>query len=165
MQDGQRPIAVGLWFAIGHSAIVLIAATTVALAASTLSDFEAFGQSGGTIATIVSASFLFAIAIMNLIILRDVWTRFRRVARGEPMAEADADMLFSGQGPLSRLFRPAVPADPAQLAHGAAGVPVRAGFDTATEVAILGLSGSHARTACRSRRSWCSRCCSRSAWR
>ena len=82
MQDGQRPIAVGLWFAIGHSAIVLIAATTVALAASTLSDFEAFGQSGGTIATIVSASFLFAIAIMNLIILRDVWTRFRRVARG-----------------------------------------------------------------------------------
>ncbi len=76
----------------------LIAATTVALAASTLSDFEAFGQSGGTIATIVSASFLFAIAIMNLIILRDVWTRFRRVARGEPMAEADADMLFSGRG-------------------------------------------------------------------
>ncbi|MGO7251909.1 HoxN/HupN/NixA family nickel/cobalt transporter, partial [Rhizobium brockwellii] len=48
MQDGQRPIAVGLWFAIGHSAIVLIAATTVALAASTLSDLEAFGQSGGT---------------------------------------------------------------------------------------------------------------------
>ena len=144
MQDGQRPIAVGLWFAIGHSAIVLIAATTVALAASTLSDFEAFGQSGGTIATIVSASFLFAIAIMNLIILRDVWTRFRRVARGEPMAEADADMLFSGQGPLSRLFRPLFRLIRRSWHMAPLGFLFGLGFDTATEVAILGLSGSHA---------------------
>ena len=36
MQDGQRPIAVGLWFAIGHSAIVLIAATAIAVAVEEL---------------------------------------------------------------------------------------------------------------------------------
>src|SRR5690348_13965022 len=68
MQDGQRPLAVGLWFAIGHSAIVLIAAVAIAFAANALSGVEAAGAIGGTIATIVSATFLFTIAAMNLLI-------------------------------------------------------------------------------------------------
>lgn len=144
MQDGQRPVTVGLWFAIGHSAIVLIAATTIALAAGTLTDFEAFGQTGGVIATIVSAGFLFAIAIMNLVILRSVWTRFQQVRRNGTFAEDDLDILLAGRGILPRIFRPVFRLVRKSWHMAPLGFLFGLGFDTATEVAILGLSGAHA---------------------
>ena len=144
MQDGQRPITVGLWFAIGHSKIVLIAATTIALAAGTLTDFEAFGQTGGVIATIVSAGFLFAIAIMNLVILQGVWTRFQQVRRGGTYSQDDLDMLLAGRGFLARIFRPVFRLVRKSWHMAPLGFLFGLGFDTATEVAILGLSGAHA---------------------
>ncbi|WP_243652365.1 HoxN/HupN/NixA family nickel/cobalt transporter [Novosphingobium sp. PhB165] len=144
MQDGQRPLTVGLWFAIGHSAIVLIAATTIAAAASTLDDFEAFGQSGGVIATVVSASFLFAIAIMNLAILRGVWSRFQQVRGGGTYAEEDLDILLAGRGLMARILRPLFRLVRKSWHMAPLGFLFGLGFDTATEVAILGLSGAHA---------------------
>src|SRR3546814_17036163 len=72
MQDGQQPLAVGFWFAIGHSGIVLIAAVLIAFAANALSRVEAAGAIGGTIASTVSATFPSAIAAMDLISLRSV---------------------------------------------------------------------------------------------
>ncbi|MFC0205714.1 HoxN/HupN/NixA family nickel/cobalt transporter [Novosphingobium soli] len=144
MQDGQRPVTVGLWFALGHSAIVLIAATTIALAASTLADFESIGETGGVVATIVSAGFLFAIAIMNLAILRGVWARFQQVRRGAPAQEEDLDMLLAGGGLVSRVLRPLFRLVSRSWHMAPLGFLFGLGFDTATEVAILGLSGAHA---------------------
>lgn len=144
MQDGQRPIAVGLWFAIGHSAIVLIAATAIAIAATTLGDFEALGETSGVVATIISASFLFAIAIMNLVILRGVWARFQHVRHGGSYVEEDLDMLLAGRGFLARIFRPLFKLVRKSWHMAPLGFLFGLGFDTATEVAILGLSGAHA---------------------
>ncbi|EZP81524.1 High-affinity nickel-transport protein [Novosphingobium resinovorum] len=144
MQEGQRPITVGLWFALGHSAIVLIAATTIALAAGTLDDFEAFGRSGGVIATIISACFLFLIAIMNLAILRGVWQRFVEVRRGGTYTEEDLDMLLAGRGLIARILRPVFRLVRHAWHMAPLGFLFGLGFDTATEVAILGLSGAHA---------------------
>jgi high-affinity nickel-transport protein len=144
MQDGQRPITVGLWFAIGHSAIVLIAATTIALAATTLTDFEAIGAKGGVIATIVSAGFLFAIAIMNLAILRGLWTRFQHVRKGGSHTQEDLDMLLAGGGVIARVLRPLFRLVRRSWHMAPLGFLFGLGFDTATEVAILGLSGAHA---------------------
>ncbi|WP_260926230.1 HoxN/HupN/NixA family nickel/cobalt transporter [Novosphingobium sp. 9] len=144
MQDAQRPVTVGLWFAIGHSAIVLIAATTIALAASSIEDFKAVGQSGGVIATIVSATFLFVIAIMNLAILRGVWQRFQQVRRGGSYEEDDLDMLLAGRGLIARILRPVFRLVNHAWHMAPLGFLFGLGFDTATEVAILGLSGAHA---------------------
>ena len=144
MQDGQRPITVGLWFAIGHSAVVLIAATTIALAASTLADFEAIGAHGGVIATIVSAAFLFVIAIMNLAILRGLWSRFQHVRRGGSHTEEDLDIMLAGGGVISRVLRPLFRLVRRSWHMAPLGFLFGLGFDTATEVAILGLSGAHA---------------------
>jgi high-affinity nickel-transport protein len=144
MQDGQRPLTVGLWFAIGHSAIVLIAATTIAIAASTLSDFEAVGEAGGVIATVISAGFLFTIAIMNLAILRGVWTRFQQARRGETPNEDDLDILLAGRGLIARILRPLFRLVRSSWHMAPLGFLFGLGFDTATEVAILGLSGAHA---------------------
>src|SRR5882762_2308095 len=63
MQEGRRPLGVGLYFSLGHSTIVVLASLLIALGAGALSDrFEAFKDVGGVIGTSVSALFLFAVA-------------------------------------------------------------------------------------------------------
>jgi high-affinity nickel-transport protein len=144
MQDGQRPITVGFWFAIGHSGIITIAAVTIALTTNALSQFDAFKQIGGIVATTVSALFLFTIAAMNLIILRSVWKTFAHVRSGGTYVEEDLNLLLSGRGLLARLFRPMFRLVNRTWHMAPLGFLFGLGFDTATEVAILGLSASQA---------------------
>ena len=144
MQEGQRPLTVGFWFAIGHSGIVLIAAVLIALAASALARVEAAGEIGGTIATIISATFLFAIAGMNLIILRSVWAAFNHVRRGGAYVPEDMDLLLGNRGLLARIFKPLFRLVTRPWHMAPLGFLFGLGFDTATEVAILGLSAGQA---------------------
>lgn len=144
MQDGQRPLTVGFWFAVGHSAIVLIAAVTIAFAANALSGVEAAGAIGGTIATIVSATFLFTIAAMNLIILRSVLKTFVHVRSGGTYVDEDMDILLGSRGFLARIFRPLFRLVTRSWHMAPLGFLFGLGFDTATEVAILGLSAGQA---------------------
>jgi high-affinity nickel-transport protein len=144
MQDGQRPIAVGFWFAIGHSSIIAIASVTIAVATTALSDFGMFKNVGGVIATVISAFFLFAIAGMNLIILRSVWRTFAHVRAGGTYAEEDLDLLLGSRGLLARLFRPMFRLVNKSWHMAPLGFLFGLGFDTATEVAILGMSASQA---------------------
>lgn len=144
MQDGKRPITVGFWFAIGHSAIILLASVGIAFTASALSRFEALKAGGGVIATVVSAAFLFTIAGMNLVILRSVWRTFRHVRGGGAYVDEDLDMLLGGRGLLSRIFRPLFRLVSTGWHMAPLGFLFGLGFDTATEVAILGLSAEQA---------------------
>lgn len=144
MQDGQRPITVGFWFATGHSGIIAIASITIALTASALSQFETFKQVGGAIATTVSATFLLLIAAMNLIILRSVWKTFAHVRAGGAYVEEDLDLLLGNRGLLARLFRPMFRLVGRSWHMAPLGFLFGLGFDTATEVAILGLSANQA---------------------
>ena len=144
MQEGQRPLTVGLWFAIGHSGIVLIAAVMIAVAANALSRVEAAGEIGGTIATVISATFLFAIAAMNLMILRSVLKTFNHVRNGGTYVDEDMDILLGNRGLLARLFRPLFRLVTRSWHMAPLGFLFGLGFDTATEVAILGLSAGQA---------------------
>lgn len=144
MQDGQRPLTVGFWFAIGHSAIVLIAAVAIAVAANALAGVQAFGEVGGIVATAISATFLFTIAAMNLVILRAVWSTFNKVRAGGTYVEEDLDILLGNRGLLARLFRPLFRLVNRSWHMAPLGFLFGLGFDTATEVAILGLSASQA---------------------
>ncbi|WP_277969141.1 MULTISPECIES: HoxN/HupN/NixA family nickel/cobalt transporter [Sphingomonas] len=144
MQDGQRPITVGFWFAIGHSTIILLASVAIAFTASALSQFEAVKATGGVVATIISAVFLFTIAAMNLVILRSVWRTFQHVRSGGAYVDEDLDMLLGGRGLLARLFRPLFRLVSRSWHMAPLGFLFGLGFDTATEVAILGLSAAQA---------------------
>ena len=144
MHDGQRPITTGFWFAIGHSGIIAIASVSIALTASALSGFDTFRQIGGTVATVVSATFLFTIAAMNLIILRSVWKTFAHVRSGGTYVEEDLDLLLGNRGLLARLFRPMFRLVKCSWHMAPLGFLFGLGFDTATEVAILGLSANQA---------------------
>jgi high-affinity nickel-transport protein len=144
IQDGKRPLTVGFFFALGHSTIVLIAAGLIAFTVGALARFQSFSQIGGVIATATSATFLFVIATMNLLILRTVWQRFEIVRKGGRYSADDLDILLGGRGPLSRLFRPLF----ALIRHSWQMAPLGflfgLGFDTATEVTLLGLAGAQA---------------------
>ncbi len=145
MQDGRRPVTVGFFFALGHSAVVvLVAAAVAATAAALQSRFEGWRAIGGIVSTSVSALFLFLIAGMNIVILRGVWATFNRVRRGEPYVEADLDLLLNGRGLLARLFRPLFRLVANPLWMLPLGFLFGLGFDTATEVSLLGISASQA---------------------
>lgn len=145
MQDGQRPVTVGFFFALGHSAVVLLVAAAVAATAAALeSRVEAWKSFGGIISTSVSALFLFLIAAMNIVILRGVWRAFGKVRRGEPYDNDDLDVLLNSRGFVARLFRPMFRLVSKPVWMLPLGFLFGLGFDTATEVSLLGISASQA---------------------
>ena len=145
MQDGQRPVAVGFFFSLGHSTIVVFASIAIAATATAFKDqFEAFKGIGGVIGTLVSVLFLLAIAAMNIVILANVYRTFRRVKAGAAYAEEDLDMLLAGRGLLARLFRPLFGLIRRSWHMYPLGFLFGLGFDTATEVGLLGISAAQA---------------------
>jgi nickel/cobalt transporter (NiCoT) family protein len=145
MQQGQRPVGVGLFFSLGHSAIVILMSIGVAFAASALtSRFDSMKEVGGVISTVASASFLFAIAFINILVLISVYRTFQAVKRGEPFAEEDFDILLNKRGFLSRIFRPLFKLVTKSWHMFAIGFLFGLGFDTATEVALFGISSAQA---------------------
>lgn len=145
MQAGRRPLSVGLFFALGHSAFVALVVAGLALATPHLAGrFESFREIGALVGTLASALFLFAIAAVNLVILRSLWRTFRHVRRGGRYAEEDLDVLLGGRGLLARLCRPLFRLITRPWHMALLGFLFALGFDTAAEVALLGLSASQA---------------------
>jgi high-affinity nickel-transport protein len=145
MQDGRRPVTVGFFFSIGHTTVVLLVAAAVAATAAALeSRVESWQDIGGIVSTSVSALFLFLIAAMNIIILRGVWYAFKKVKRGEPYNQDDLDLLLNNRGLLARLFRPMFKLVSNPLWMLPLGFLFGLGFDTATEVSLLGISAHQA---------------------
>jgi high-affinity nickel-transport protein len=145
MQEGKRPVAVGFMFSLGHSTVVIVGSAAIAGAALTLQHrMDAFRNVAGVIGTLVSAFFLFSIALVNLIVLRSVYRTFVRVRHGEPYVDEDLDLLLSGRGILARIFRPMFRMITRSWHMYPLGVLFGLGFDTATEIGVLGISAAEA---------------------
>jgi high-affinity nickel-transport protein len=141
MQEGKRPVTVGLFFALGHSAVVLLASVAVALAANSLTgQFTAYREIGGIIGTSASALFLFIIAAANLVVLSGVTRAFRKVRSGEAVRDEDIDALLQQRGWLARLFRPLFRLVSESWHLFPIGFLFALGFDTASEISLFGLS-------------------------
>ncbi|MHB8886897.1 MAG: HoxN/HupN/NixA family nickel/cobalt transporter [Methylovirgula sp.] len=144
MQMKERPVAVGFFFAIGHSTVVIIAAGAVAVAATLLGSFEEFKSVSGIISTAVSALFLLAIAAMNIVIFVSIYKSYRRLRTGGVYIEEDLDLLLNNRGLLARLFRPLFKLVTKSWHMFPLGFLFGLGFDTATEVAMFGVSAAQA---------------------
>lgn len=145
MQEGEQPIAVGLFFSLGHSAIVVLMSIGVGFATSAISThFSDFKAVGSVIGTSASALFLFLLALFNLIVLVSVWRSFQAIRRGEPYVDEDFDLLLNQRGFLSRLFRPLFGMVRKSWHLFPVGMLFGLGFDTATEVALFGISATQA---------------------
>jgi high-affinity nickel-transport protein len=145
MQEGKRPVAVGFMFSLGHSTIVVLGSAAIAGTALLLQHrMDAVRNIGGIIGTLVSTLFLFGIAFANLIVLRSIYAAFVRVRNGAPYMEEDLDLLLAGRGFLARLFRPMFAMIRRSWHMYPLGVLFGLGFDTATEIGLLGISAAEA---------------------
>jgi high-affinity nickel-transport protein len=105
---------------------------------------DAVREVGGMVGTLVSCLFLFGIAVVNLVVLQSICAAFKRVRHGEPYVEEDFDLLLGSRGFLSRLFRPMFNMIRCSWHMYPLGVLFGLGFDTATEIGVLGISAAEA---------------------
>jgi high-affinity nickel-transport protein len=145
MQQGQRPVSVGLWFSLGHSAVVVLLSGAVAFAAAEVSGrFESLRAFGDVVGTLISAIFLLLIALFNIVVLISIYRAFQAVKRGQAFVESDFDALLNNRGFVSRLFRPLFKLVTKSWHMLPIGFLFGLGFDTATEVALFGISAVQA---------------------
>ncbi len=142
MQDGQRPVAVGLFFSLGHSTVVVALTLLVAVFAGIASDLPAMQRVGSLIGTAVSAAFLLAIGVVNLVVLLDIYGMFRKVSTGGAYSEESLEEFLDNRGLLARLLRPAMRMIRRSWHMYPLGFLFGLGFDTASEVALLGLAAT-----------------------
>jgi high-affinity nickel-transport protein len=135
-------VAVGLFVSLGHSTVVVALSVAVALFASLITDIPALQEIGGLIGTTVSAVFLLVIGLINLVVLIDIYRIFRRVAAGGAYSEATLEEFLNERGLLARVFRPMLRIIRKSWHMYPLGILFGLGFDTASEVALLGLAAT-----------------------
>ena len=137
--SGQRPVTVGTFFSLGHSTIVIITSIVVAATASAVSKhFGAFSQIGGIIGTSISAGFLILLGIMNMYILYKLVQQMKILVRSAPGEEHSFEV--KGAGCLFYVFKKLFKLIDRPWKMYPLGVMFGLGFDTSSEVALLGIA-------------------------
>jgi high-affinity nickel-transport protein len=136
-----RPFGFGFFFSLGHSTVVVAIGAGIVVAEKTV--FSAVSDSGsglerfgGFFGTLVSASFLFLIGLLNLVILAAIVRIFASMRRGD-YDEAELERQLEARGFFYRFFGRWMKAITAEWQLYPVGVLFGLGFDTATEVALL----------------------------
>jgi high-affinity nickel-transport protein len=148
MADGQRPLAVGFFFSLGHSTIVFLLAAALAVGIRGLSgaveaDDSTLHQATGLIGPTVSGSFLIVLGIVNLVVLAGILGVFRRMRRGD-YDERELEEQLNRRGLMNRLYGRATRTVRSSWHMYPIGMLFGLGFDTATEVALLATAGTAA---------------------
>ncbi|KAM5459280.1 hypothetical protein McanMca71_006570 [Microsporum canis] len=143
LATGQKAVTVGTFFSLGHSTIVIVTSIVVAATAAAVSDkFDKYGSIGGIIGSSVSSAFLILLGIMNGYILYKLILQMKKVLNnrdgGEEMWKIEGGgILFSIlKGMFKIIDRP--------WKMYPLGVLFGLGFDTSSEVALLGISSIQA---------------------
>ena len=147
--DGKRPQSVGLWFALGHSTVVVALSVGIAAgireATSLTASSDAVRQQFTVISTLASGGFLYLIAALNLAALFGIRRVFKNMRAGH-FDEHELTRHLDNRGLLNRILGRLTRSvhRPGQLYP--IGVLFGLGIDTATEVALLALAGTGAAT-------------------
>ena len=146
MAEGKRPLSVGFWFSLGHSSIVVLLTLLLGLGLKGLgveltNDKSGLHSFGGLIGTTVSGSFLYLIAIINLVVLVGILKVFRQMRRGE-FDEATLEEHLNNRGLMNRFLGRAMRAVNKPWQIYPVGLLFGLGFDTVTEVGLLVLAGT-----------------------
>lgn len=145
MQERKQPTTVGFFFSLGHSTIVILLTVAIAVAAVFVKTvIPSLQSAGGIIGTLVSAFFLYLIALINLLVLVEVFRAFRKVTRGEEYSDQTLEDFLDQRGLMARFFRPLLKMVDKSWKMYPVGLLFGLGFDTATEVGLLGIAGFEA---------------------
>ena len=148
MSEGKRPLSVGLWFSLGHSTIVFALAFLISVGVKALdgpvkNDNSNLHQVAGWIGTLVSGTFLYVIAAINVVILLGIVKVFREMRTGRYDA-AQLEEQLNNRGFMNRFLGGMTKTVNKPVQMYPIGVLFGLGFDTATEVALLVLAGGAA---------------------
>jgi high-affinity nickel-transport protein len=147
MQDGKRPVGVGLFFSLGHSTVVFCLSIVVAISASLVkSHLDNWKYVGSQVGTWVSGGFLIIIATINLVVLLDIYRTWRSVVRGGTYDDQLLEEYLQNRGLLARMFRPLLKVVNNSWNMYPIGLLFGLGFDTASEVGLLGMSATTAQS-------------------
>ena len=137
----SRPLSLGYYFSLGHSTIVVAIGLGIVVAERAV--YQAVSHSGsgleqfgGVFGTLVSASFLYLIAILNLVILAGILKVFRSMRTGT-YDEAELEAQLQNRGLMYRFFGRWMRSITKEWQLYPVGVVFGMGFDPATEVALL----------------------------
>ena len=138
LQKGERPLAVGFFFSLGHSTIVVALSVAIIVAASVVREDLAVWQSAGSVVgATVSGTFLWVIGILNVVVLLDILKVWREADTGKH-SHAHLEELLAGHGLMGRLFGGRLRR---LVSHSwqmyPLGMLFGLGFDTASEIGLL----------------------------
>jgi high-affinity nickel-transport protein len=141
MNEGKRPLSIGFWFSLGHSTIVVVIGVGIVVAEKAVygavsNNHSNLEQFGGIFGTVVSATFLYLIALLNIIILAGIFRVFRSMRMGN-YDEAELERQLQNRGFMYRFFGRWMKTITREWQMYPVGVVFGMGFDTATEVALL----------------------------
>ncbi len=148
MSDGQRPLAVGFFFSLGHSTVVfglaLLLVTGIrAIVGPVQDDSSTLHHYTGVIGTSISGAFLYLIAILNVMVLVGILRVFIRLRRGD-FDEAELEQQLDNRGLINRILGRFTKSITQSWHMYPIGFLFGLGFDTATEIALLVLAGTSA---------------------
>ena len=141
MADGKRPLGTGFFFSFGHSTVIVAVGVGITVAAravfgAIVNPSSAFQSAGGTIGTVVSAGFLYLIAVLNLIVLAGIFKVFREMRSGT-YDEAELEAQLQARGLMYRFFGRFMRSINHTWQLYFVGMVFGIGFDTTTEVVLL----------------------------
>ncbi|OBI89020.1 HoxN/HupN/NixA family nickel/cobalt transporter [Mycobacterium asiaticum] len=148
LDDGQRPLAVGFFFSLGHSTVVFALALLLAFGLRAVvgpvqQDSSQLRHYTGLIGTSVSGLFLYLIAILNVIVLIGVMRVFLKLRQGV-FSEAELERQLDNRGLINRFLGRFTRSIGKSWHMYPIGILFGLGFDTATEIALLVLAGTTA---------------------
>ncbi len=141
VNGAKRPLSVGYYFSLGHSTIVIAIGAGIVIAEKTVygavsNNNSGLEQFGGVFGTIVSASFLYLIAVLNIVILAGIIKIWRSMRHGT-YDEAELERQLQNRGFFNRFFGKWMRSINKEWQMYPVGIVFGMGFDTATEVALL----------------------------
>lgn len=144
MQEGKKPVAVGFFFSLGHSTIVILLSFLVAISASFVKHtLPALQNAGGIIGTSISGFFLIMIGIINLIVLLDIYGMWRKVIKKKgTYKNLPIDDHLAKRGVTVRILKPFLQSVTHSWNMYIVGFLFGLGFDTASEVGLLSISAA-----------------------
>ncbi|MCR4373642.1 MAG: HoxN/HupN/NixA family nickel/cobalt transporter [Acidobacteria bacterium] len=137
MREERRPLGVGFFFSIGHSTVVFLMTLAIALATQAMTgEMPRLQAWGGFAGTLVSGVFLWAIGLLNLMVMLDIARAFRQMRR-EQFDAAEMEARLLERGVITRWFGGVfrLVTQPWQMYF--VGFLFGLGFDTATEIGLL----------------------------
>jgi nickel/cobalt transporter (NiCoT) family protein len=146
MAEGERPLSVGFFFSLGHSSVVCLLAVLLNFGIRALDAQVSNGSSElhtvtGIVGTSVSGTFLYLIAALNVVIFVSILRVFGDMRTGR-FDEAELERQLNQRGLMNRFFGPLSRRVDRPWKMYPIGALFGLGFDTASEVALLVLSGT-----------------------